>query len=111
MNEKITHTASHILNQKSSAKGIDTWFNEQAAKFEAARFFWMAIFIIAQSCLGSVACMFILKNHASDVLLASCAAITMLCNSILIAQGPGKWCIATFYLSIILNSIFIIVNI
>lgn len=111
MNEKISRSTTRNLSQQTSNRGVDTWFNEQAAKFEDARFFWMALFITAQSCLGSVACMFILKNHASDFMLATCAAVTMVCNSILIAQGPGKWCLASFYLSIVLNLVFILLNV
>lgn len=111
MNEKISHNTTGNLSQQTSDRGIDTWFNEQAVKFESARFFWMALFITAQSCLGSAACMFILKNDASDFMLATCATVTMACNSILIAQGPAKWCLTTFYLSIFLNSIFILLNV
>ena len=29
-------------SQNSSNRGIDTWFNEQAEKFEKSRFGWMA---------------------------------------------------------------------
>lgn len=91
--------------------GVDGWFNHQATKFEEARFGWMAIAITIQSCLGSIACMFILQNNASDIMLALCAAITMACNAMFIALAPGKWCLGSFYLSVFLNVIFILLNI
>ena len=88
-----------------------SWLDKQAEKFENARFFWMAVYLTVQSCLGSVACGFILMNDASIIMLSSCAAITMGCNAVLIAQGPGKWCVLSFYASILVNTIFIIVNV
>lgn len=97
--------------QISNEKGVDTWFNEQAIKFEQTRFGWMAIYITIQSCFGSVACMLILQNNASDFMLASCAAVSMASNAVFIAQGSGKWCLGTFYFSVLLNAIFILVNI
>lgn len=101
-------TAKH--KQVQTTTGVDGWFNRQVQKFENARFGWMTIYITMQSCLGSIACMYILQNKASDVMLASCAAITMACNAIFIAQGPGKWCLLSFYTSIIINSFFILIN-
>jgi len=97
--------------QTPSIIGLDGWFNHQAAKFEEARFFWMAVYLTAQSCLGSVACGFILKNDANILMLCTCAAITMGANAVLIALGPPKVCLTIVYLSLILNAIFIIINI
>lgn len=87
------------------------WFNKQVLKFEKARFGWMTLCITIQCCLGSVACMYILQNKASDFMLVSCAAITMGCNAVFIAQGSGKWCLLSFYSSLLLNSLFILINI
>ncbi len=92
-------------HQVSFQKGIDTWFNEQAIKFEKARFFWMALYITAQSCLGSVACGFILQNNANAFMLGTCAAITMASNAVFIALGPPKLCLTVVYLSFILINI------
>ncbi len=102
---------SNTRHQVSSQKGIDTWFNEQAIKFEKARFFWMALYITAQSCLGSVACGFILQNNANEFMLGICAAVTMGSNAVFIALGPPKLCLTVVYLSFIINTIFILINI
>lgn len=98
-------------NQTQTTAGVDGWFNRQVAKFEAFRFGWMTIYLTAQSCLGAIACMYILKNNASDIMLASCAAVTMGSNAVFIAQGSGKWCLLSFYISVLLNLFFIFTNI
>lgn len=108
---KLSHNTVKYLSQKKSNRGIDTWFNEHAVKFENARFFWMAVYITAQSCLGSIACGFILKNHASVLMLCSCAVITMMSNAVFIALGSPKLCLTIVYLSFIINTIFILINI
>jgi hypothetical protein len=108
---KSFQNAQREAYKNQSQKGIDTWFNEKAIKFEESRFFWMAAYITVQSCLGSVACGFILQNHASTLMLCACAAITMGANAVLIALGPPKLCLTIVYLSILLNTIFILINI
>ncbi len=103
----MTSETSQPLKQHHSKN----WFNEQSTKFEESRFFWMAVYMTAQSCLGSVACGFILQNHANIFMLCTCAAITMGCNAVLIALGPPKLCLTVVFLSFLLNTIFILINI
>ncbi|MBS1651574.1 MAG: hypothetical protein JSU07_06140 [Bacteroidetes bacterium] len=86
------------VNQTTHAKG--GWFNNQAIGFEKARFFWMVILILVQSCIGAAACMLILEDNAGDGMLIACAAVAMTCNAALIAQGPPKWCLLSFYASV-----------
>ncbi len=61
-----------------------------------------------ESCLGSIASMFILQHQAGDFALALCASVTMACNAIFIAQAPAKWCVGSFYLSMIVNTLFVL---
>ncbi|MGZ3921367.1 MAG: hypothetical protein ACXVC7_13795, partial [Bacteroidia bacterium] len=82
-----------------------------AAKFEESRFGWMTAYMTIQSCLGAIAAAFILQSHASIIMLALCSMITMGCNAILIAQGPGKWCLFSFYLSIVVNTVLIFLTV
>lgn len=86
------------------------WFDKQARSFESKRFGWMTILLTAQSCLGSIACGFILKNHANLFMLSICAAMTMGCNAMFIALAPPKVCLIVFYASAILNTLFIMLN-
>jgi hypothetical protein len=98
------------LKTKSQSKGIDTWFNKHADKFEVNRFGWMTALITIQSCIGSIAAAYLLQNHASDISLALCAVLTMAANAIFIAQGSAKLCLAVFYVSVVVNSTLIFFN-
>jgi uncharacterized membrane protein YhiD involved in acid resistance len=108
---KQSQTVAKKIQHNAPKKGVDTWFNEQAIKFEKSRFGWMAMCITIQSCLGSIACGFILESNANIIQLASCAAVTMASNAVFIALGSPKLCLTIFYLSLILNTIFILINI
>ena len=112
--ESVKHfTAAHrsLDNTRNShANSLTRLFNKQAKNFESARFGWMAILITIQSCLGAVACMYILKGNSSIVMLAICACITMGNNALFIALAKPKVCLIGFYISIFLNTIFILQN-
>lgn len=94
--------AGYTTTEAQTTTTKSTWFDKQAEKFEASRFAVMTILMTAQSCLGSVAAMFLLQGDAY-VLLAICASVTLVANSAFIAQVPAKWCLSLFYLSVIVN--------
>lgn len=96
---------------QQAVAGRTTWFEQMALGFEESRFFWMTMIITVQSCLGSIACMFILQNDTGIMALAGCAAVTMSCNAVLIAQSPARWCLAFFGLSVLLNLGFLVFSI
>lgn len=98
------------LNQIQIVSVKKGWLAKQEQSFEKARFGWMAMYITIQSCLGSIAAALLLENHASDILLSLCAVITMLSNSIFIAQASAKLCLLTFYASVVVNTILILMN-
>lgn len=91
--------------------GISAWFNRQAEKFEKDRFAWMAILLTFQSCLGSVAAFYLLGEGADIITLGACAIVTMLCNAVFLAQATAKWTLAILYLSILLNTILMLIYI
>lgn len=82
-------------------------FERQLTNFEENRFGAMTFMMTFQSCYGSIAAMMGLKMD-STFALAITAAITMASNAMFIAQSPAKWCVGTFYVSIVLNSIIIL---
>ncbi|MES2763278.1 MAG: hypothetical protein V4677_13785 [Bacteroidota bacterium] len=90
---------------------LQKWFEKQADSFEYARFGMMAIYMIVQSCIAAIAAMYILKNDAHILLLSVTAALAMASNSVFIAQGSAKLCLAVFYLSVVINVLFILFNI
>jgi hypothetical protein len=101
-----TSTLSHAESNIQSG----SWFDKQAAKFEQSRFFWMSIYMVAQCCWGSIAAALILTNNASDIMLLTCATLTMGCNAALISLAPAKFSLITAYLSLIINTVFILMN-
>jgi hypothetical protein len=107
-------STQRITAEKTIGTGIKlemNWFNKQAVLFEQGRLGLMAILITLQSCVGSIACMYVLQNDASEVWLALCAAITMGANAVLIAQASAKTCLVTMYLSLIVNTLLIACNV
>lgn len=86
-----------------------SWFDKQADKFEESRFAAMTIMLTAQSCWGSIAALYSIKND-SLILLGLGAMLTMASNAAFIAQGPAKWCLGIFYASVVTNLIILLVN-
>lgn len=85
------------------------WFKRQQENFERNRFGAMSAMLTAQSCFGSVAAMYSLKND-NFVLLGICAFATMASNGAFIAQVSAKWCLILFYFSIVANLGVLIAN-
>jgi hypothetical protein len=87
-----------------------TWWDNHALGFEKARFGWMAILITVQSCMGAIACLYILKNDASIFALAACAGASMGSNALFIGLASPKACLVGFYLSMFINTSLLILN-
>ncbi len=104
--ETIANGNAHSTHPGMLAK----WFNRQAEQFEKTRFGMMAIYITIQSCLGAIAAMFVLQNHANIFFVAAAAALAMAGNAVFIAQGSAKLCLAMFYLNVIGNAALILAN-
>ena len=85
------------------------WIKKQEEWFEHSRFGAMTLMITFQSCLGSVAAMYALKLD-NVVILATVAALTMASNAMFIAQAGARYCLITFYASIIINSLFLVLT-
>jgi hypothetical protein len=107
-NQSVGIGTKHFVKEKQESV---SWFTKQAEKFEAGRFFWMSLLITVQTCLGSIACGYILQNTESVFMLSAGALLTMGANAVMIAQAPAKICLAMAYLSILANTLFILVNV
>lgn len=84
----------------------NSWFTRLAVRFESARFAAMTFLMTLQSCVGSIAAMFVLKNN-DYFSLSLIASVTMASNAVFIAQSPARWCIGTFLTSIIVNTLLL----
>lgn len=80
-----------------------SWLTKQESAFEENRFGAMTIMLTFQSCLGSVAAMLSIQNDVW-ALVSIIAVITMSSNAMFIAQADAKFCIITFYLSVLFNA-------
>lgn len=105
----IAHT--YAATEKVTATVRMNWFEKQAAIFEKGRFGLMALFITLESCVGSVAAMYLLENDASIWMLITCAVVTMGANALLIAQASAKTCVAAIYANILINTALILLNV
>ncbi|MBL4709288.1 MAG: hypothetical protein JKY48_12705 [Flavobacteriales bacterium] len=86
------------------------WFDRQIANFEESRFGAMAVMLAIQTCWGSIAAGLSYTND-TIYLLAICSVFTMLNNTVLIAQGPAKWCVSIFTLATLANTAVILIEI
>ncbi len=114
MNTVNLNTGIRKFEKRQSVAFTNTfnkWFTRQASKFEETRFGMMAMYIIIQSCIASIAAMYILQNDAHILFLCSTAALAMASNAVFIAQASAKLCLALFYLSVLVNVLFILLNI
>ena len=100
-------TIDHSIPAKRT---LATLFDKHALWFEEARFPLMTLMMTLQSCIGSIACMYIFQNNASDIMFIICAVITMAANAMFISQAPAKICLVAFYISLIGNTAFILMN-
>jgi hypothetical protein len=87
---------------KTEINTTQNWFQKQAIQFDQSRFGVMTILITIQSCLGSIAASYAIKE---DELFVGtiCTAITMASNAAFISQISAKLCLAIFYAGVLLN--------
>lgn len=95
------------MKMKNSNDSALTWLDKQAVNFEKSRFGAMSAMMIIQSCLASIAAGLVLSLE-TVVPLVITTLTAMGSNAIFIAQGPAKWCIIGFIVSIIANLIIIL---
>lgn len=87
----------------------NNWYQKQLANYEANRYGAMTLMITLQSCWGSIAAMYSLVNE-NFISLGIVAVMTLASNAAFIAQSPAKWCLNTFYTSLIISTIVLIIN-
>ena len=109
MNVSEKSTASVIEMQGGNP--VVNWYKKQLNYFDKHVFAMMSMYMIIQSCLGSIASMFVIYNHGNDVFMTLSVALAMGCNAMLLAQAGAKLAVGSFYLSIIVNAIILIAHI
>ena len=75
---------------------------------------YIPLSIILQSCVGSIAAMYVLMNHNSSFYmfeLSLCVIVTMSYNASIMAQFKHKWVFNLLILTLIVNIGLIVINI
>jgi len=89
------------------------YYTKYLSDFQNRYSLYIPLFIIFQSCLGSVAAMYILMNstktfHFFELIL--CVSVCMIYNSSVLAQVKSKWVFNLLILSVIVNTFLILLN-
>jgi len=87
--------------------------SELIDEFDTNRYMYLLLTIILQSCLGSVAAMLILMNGTNlitGIELTLCVITCMFYNAALLAQLESKYAFWLLVISLIVNSLLVIVN-
>ncbi len=88
-------------------------FNSLSRSFTSSYMMMIPLSIIFQSCLGSIAVLFILKTGGSFLLLqlGICIGVTMVYNASVLAQLKTSWVFKLLFLSIVVNLILLLIHV
>lgn len=92
-----------------------TLYKKYYNEFQSKYLMYIPLTIILQSCIGSIAAMFILKTGldtvSSLVELFLCVILCMFYNAAILAQLKGKIVFNILIFSLLFNVIFIVINV
>jgi len=92
---------------------MNTVYNKYLTMFKTEYMLYIPLSIIFQSCLGSIAAMYILENHVpsfSFFQLGLCVVVSMLYNASVLAQLNSKLVFNLLLLTITVNTLLLILN-
>lgn len=101
----LFHTMTNDMIMELYLKGLH--------QFERDIRGYSTIFIIAQSCLGSVAAMYILVNGVSPLQMFQLFLVTIACmgfNAAVLSQRKPKTTFNLFLISMVLSTVVLILN-
>ncbi|NER14029.1 hypothetical protein GWK08_11300 [Leptobacterium flavescens] len=90
-----------------------TYYHQYLAKFRENYMMYIPLTIILQSCLGSVAAMYILQNNDRPFFLVQlflCVCVCMFYNAAILAQLKTKIVFNLLLISLFLNTVLIVIN-
>lgn len=85
------------------------WIAKQEETFDRNRFGAMTMLLTLQSCLGGVAAALSIQNDLWFFVSLS-ATVSMASLAFFIAQTNAKSCLIMFYISMIVNTVLLFVN-
>ncbi len=90
-------------------------YNNLYKDFKNNYILYIPLSIILQSCIGSIAAMFILMNSTATSFhffqLTLCVVVSMWYNAAIFAQLTNKWVFNSLLLSLLINTILIVINV
>src|SRR5581483_1841466 len=104
--------AKSIIQTHSNTRelSLTARYNKLIEDLKFSHFGLVAMAILTGSCMGGIAAMFVFQNHAPLWQFIIGLAFSMANLVASIAQAPTKWVFNLFVLSMIVNSLLIIVN-
>ncbi len=91
-----------------------SYYNFLLSDFKKRFIIYIPLTIILQSCIGSIAAMYILMSSTSDYFpffqLTLCVILSMLYNASVLAQLHYKWVFNLLLLSLFTNIVLCIIN-
>ena len=108
LNKKSAEPATHPGIAKPA--GFLARLNKKIDALEFYRYGIMPVSLTVGSCWGSIACLLISMNNAPLWQMAICAVFTMASNAVAIALAPMRWVVWSFALSVVLNTLLLVMN-
>ncbi len=90
-----------------------TMYTYLLSEFKSTYYTMIPLSIILQSCIGSIAAMYILVDHTRSTAMLEliiCVVTCMFYNAAVLAQLRVKWVFNLLLLSIVINVLLIIIN-
>lgn len=88
-------------------------YDKYLVDFKRGYLLYVPLSIIFQSCLGSIAAMYILMNSNSRFYLLElsiCVVVSMAYNASIMAQAKHKWVFNLLILSSLVNLLLLVIN-
>ena len=106
----VSEKSTTSVMEMQGGNPLVNWYKKQLNYFDKHVFAMMSMYMIIQSCLGSIASMFVIFNNGNDFYMILSVSLAMGCNAMLLAQAGAKLAVGSFYLSIIVNAIILIMH-
>ena len=103
----LTKTNTH---QHAGSLSVTERYNQFIDKLQFSYFGLISMTILAGSIIGGIAAMYIFKNDAPLWQFVLCLGFSTMNNVFAISQAPVKWVFNTFVLTMLVNSLLIILN-
>ena len=107
----MTTLTKNYTHQNSSSVSLTEQYNKFINKLQFSYFGLISMTILIGSIIGGIAAMYIFENNAPMWQFIFCIGFSTMNNVFAISQAPVKWVFNTFVLTVLVNTLLILVNI